>query len=360
MRGPVLFPTQLRTPKLNLKKLNGVVQRAMTDIVTIIKRSRTRNRLVWSSTFGDDDPMTLSWLTELLLRPPAGVAADIRLRQVVREVAKDVCRSRTRDHILSFRSRAEPGVRKRTEQPHCFLWLRLLHLAKAAAHLSTARRPGWRFAQGARHRLEEIRGRVVSTVGLFHRDRFPVRSGIHWFSHWRASSNWTRRRSATTPSHPGFARLAESQARNPYWRPVMPFLGDSQGMVLFPVSVEISNSLLRSYEILERARSVRPHRATLEALLRRYAQWLEARIERRLYGAREDRYAIGWHSEHVNPAWVDSPLGNQARCCSFSSITGSLLQRKIAAEGLSHAGLRLRELEKSDRINDYWEDGTFL
>ena len=151
-----------------------------------------------------------------------------------------------------------------------------------------------------------------------------------------------------------FRTLEESQARNPYWRPVMPFLGDSQGMVLFPVSVEISNSLLRSYEILERAK--RPtHRATLEALLRRYAQWLEARIERRPYGAREDRYAIGWHSEHVNqPGLIH--LWETSQVLLFLVHYWSLLQRKIAAEGLSHAGLRLRELEKSDRINDYWED----
>ena len=359
---PVLFPAQLRTPKLDFKKLRGVVEHAMADIVTILKKRRARSPhkpFVWSRTFGDDDPMTLSWLTELLLRPPAGFRQDAKFRRVVRDVAKNVCRQRTREEVLSFRSKENKDP-KRTENPHCFLWLRLLHLAKAAAQLSASnRRPAREPLKTLAIDPMDFEDELYRQLGYFTvtDSRFDPASlvfaleGVLQFDPQALSDN-------TIASW--FRTLEESQNRNPYWRPVTPFLGDSQGMVLFPVSVEISNSLLRTYEILERAK--RPtHRATLEALLRRYAQWLEARIERHPYvyrsksSVKEVRQGIGWHSEHVNqPGLIH--LWETSQVLLFLVHYWSLLQRKIAAEGLSHAGLRLREWDTIEPVDFFWKD----
>jgi hypothetical protein len=83
---------------------------------------------------------------------------------------------------------------------------------------------------------------------------------------------------------------------NAYWRPVMPFVGTDQGMVLFPVSVEVANSLLRSCEILDK-NDTPEHFSRFESRLQRYFDWLLARVER---GECDGKKFVGWHSEHVN------------------------------------------------------------
>jgi len=161
-----------------------------------------------------------------------------------------------------------------------------------------------------------------------------------------------------------FRALEQSQERNPYWRPVMPLVTNPQGTVLFPVSVEITNSLLRSFEILCNAQ--RPdHRSQLETLLRRYAQWLLARAERTPYTYIDDEKKeqhgdrLGWHSEHVNERGMVH-MWETSQVLLFLVHYATLLQRKVAADGLVHAGLRPREWRRINEAPNYWQNSEPL
>lgn len=339
---PVLFPAKIRGPKLSLNDLSDIVNRALADIIT--KVQRRRNPLVSSRTYGQNDPMTLTWFAELLLRNP-GPKRDSSVRDKTRRAAVEVCRRRP--GVLSFDSGGD-GPRH-AEIPHSFLRVRVRHLAKVAARLKHAdaeplKTPGIG--------LTTFEDELHRQMGYFTipDSRFDpavlvfALEGALQFDPYALSDS-------TVESF--FQTLEESQTRNPYWRPVTPFLADSQGMVLFPVSVEISNSLLRSYELLHDA--ARPtHFSQLESLLRRYVQWLLARAERIPY-VHDEHGAVGWHSEHVNePGTIH--MWETSQVLLFLVHYSSLLQRKIAAEGLTHAGLRPRDRDSIKPAEGYWND----
>lgn len=93
--------------------------------------------------------------------------------------------------------------------------------------------------------------------------------------------------------------MAAAQEREAYWRPTTPFLVESTGKALFPVSVEVATSLLRSCvryderEIYDTIGSKYAH------VFKRYWRWLNARKEDWPAEGEEPR-CVGWHSEHVN------------------------------------------------------------
>jgi adenylate kinase family enzyme len=346
---PVLFPSRVRVPRLSTYDLDSVVNRATSDVTKLFQRRR--RRLVSSKTYGIDDPLTLTWWAELLLRSTSNdIPKERRRRDRAHDVAREVCRRRT--GLLKFDPNDSPP--RHEEIPHAFLRLRLRHLAKVAARL---RRPDDQPLNTPQIELKTFEDELHRQLGYFSvpDSRFDpavlvfALEGALQFDPHALSDN-------TIESF--FQTIEESQKRNPYWRPVTPFLANSQGMVLFPVSVEISNSLLRTYEILTAAG--RPaHSSRLEGLLRRYAQWLLARAERSSYIERKvgqkpvPRQALGWHSEHVNePGTIH--MWETSQVLLFLVHYSSLLQRKIAAEGLLYAGLKPRHWKSIDRVPDYW------
>ncbi len=110
------------------------------------------------------------------------------------------------------------------------------------------------------------------------------------------------------------AVLTEAQRQNAYWRPVKPYLATAQGLVLFPVSVEVANSLLRACAIFDGTKLHDTYGSKAITLLRRYCRWIQARTVRfkRQVSTQPTAFhnpnapqqgeedIIGWHSEHVN------------------------------------------------------------
>ena len=99
--------------------------------------------------------------------------------------------------------------------------------------------------------------------------------------------------------------LTQAQTENAYWRPTRPFLSDERGMVLFPVSVEVANSLMRSCELFDEKRLYDTFVSASIGLFRRYSIWLRARTVRfhtkvKTNGSNTRTAFVGWHSEHVN------------------------------------------------------------
>ena len=118
---PILFPRKIRVPKLNLEGVSDVVRQAKRGIVRLLMKRASP--LVSSKTFGQNDPMTLTWLAELLLHCPTTDVKESDLRQCkarIRVAAAEVCRRGQR--VLSW-DLSQPGPRH-NEIPHSFLWVR--------------------------------------------------------------------------------------------------------------------------------------------------------------------------------------------------------------------------------------------
>ena len=98
--------------------------------------------------------------------------------------------------------------------------------------------------------------------------------------------------------------LTKAQHESAFWRPTKPFLAQDNGMSLFPISVEVANSILRSCEIYDEQKIYDTFGSQNIGLFGRYWQWLRARAVRfkvpRRPGETNDRTILGWHSEHVN------------------------------------------------------------
>jgi adenylate kinase family enzyme len=358
--APVLFPARIRTP-LKPKQIKEIVGLAAVAMDHLLDRVTWKEKiLVHSNTYGDNDPLTLSWLAELLLRPPAGSKPTLDIVPAVRRAAVDVCkRGQESISVLSY-SRDEDA--RPTENPHSFLWLRLVHLAKVASRLGQPGEPGeWR--QSALEipyiTLRTFEDELHRQLGTFTIPDSRFDPAVLVFA-LEGALQFDSQAVSDGTIESVFRILEETQKGNSYWRPLTPFLDNPKGMVLFPVSVEISNSLLRSYEILHEAKR-NTHFARLETLLRRYVEWLLARAERLPNGEPGDRQpgepaeVVGWHSEHVNKRGMVH-MWETSQVLLFLVHYWSLLQRKIAKEGLDAAGLRLKEWDEIDEVKYYWHD----
>jgi hypothetical protein len=133
--------------------------------------------------------------------------------------------------------------------------------------------------------------------------------------------------------------LAIEQERNPTLRPSRPIKADPAGSALFPVAVEIFNSLLRTGAIVGQQFGQAFVRAQLVKLSRRYYSWVRPRLVIGGVG-RDDVY--GWHSEHINDPRLVHPW-ETSQILLFLLGYRTLLDRHLAAESLHVAGLSVRE-----------------
>lgn len=340
-----IVPRKLGLNKEDREKLLNILRTAKR--VLIEKLSQSEQPIVQSGTYGNNDPLTLTWLAELAYRCNADeddvdLSALDRCKDGIIAAAKEVFK-RAPDSILSLNNATE---NPHYEIQHSFLKLRCLHLEKAAGYLSHSklkpsktkldrasldtavhRQLGYSVIPDSRFDPAEL---VFATEAVLQVDRYGLNQS-------------TIKRI--------FAILAKSQEDTPYWRPVTPFLSTKQGMVLFPVSVEIVNSLLRICGILDEH-----HRPTyfslIEPLLRRYADWIISRIER-FEG--ENGHVSGWISEHVNERGRIH-LWETSQVLLFLAHYAGMLQNKIAADGLVEAGLTLRDLQSLNPIQGFWDD----
>jgi SpoVK/Ycf46/Vps4 family AAA+-type ATPase len=92
--------------------------------------------------------------------------------------------------------------------------------------------------------------------------------------------------------------LTKAQEESAFWRPTKPFLAQDNGMSLFPISVEVANSILRSCELYDGKELYNTFGSRNIGLFRRYWQWLRARAVR--LKEADSATVVGWHSEHVN------------------------------------------------------------
>ena len=150
--------------------------------------------------------------------------------------------------------------------------------------------------------------------------------------------------------------LEQKQEAGPHWPPSKPIFATQQGTTMLPVSVEGAISLLRSLAF--KAHSVEYQRfgPKAVAMLRRFWQWLHARIVR--LGPNK----VGWHSEHVNEPKLLHIWGT-SQVVEFMLAYRELLQRHIAQTTLRLSRVEPRKprglraaLEWKEEAEPTWQD----
>jgi hypothetical protein len=135
-----------------------------------------------------------------------------------------------------------------------------------------------------------------------------------------------------------FAVIRDNQRKNPYWRPLRPFVSTPQGFGLLPVSVEIANSLLRVCDHLDREVSGKSYFSENRDLFKGYASWVRSRIVRSETPEPDRRPFVGWHSEHV----IDRQkihLWETSQVMLFLMNYAGMVQRHMARQALGSVSL---------------------
>ena len=144
--------------------------------------------------------------------------------------------------------------------------------------------------------------------------------------------------------------LGEKQNTSAYWRPNKPILASSQGAIFLPISVEGANSLMRSILKMDETRKYETFTAKALPLLLRFWHWLRARSVQFKIG---DVECIGWHSEHVNdPDLIH--IWDTSQVTEFMISLREMLERHIATQTL-----RLSRLDvKRSPSKETWKEIT--
>lgn len=136
-----------------------------------------------------------------------------------------------------------------------------------------------------------------------------------------------------------FSVLADKQNTSAHWRPVMPFLSQISGQIMLPLSVEGANSLLRAISILDQGKLHDVVAPNAIPMMRRFWRWLRAR---KVQFANQGTIFTGWHSEHINQPDVIH-LWDTSQVVEFLVGYRDLLQRHTARTTLVASGALIRE-----------------
>lgn len=141
--------------------------------------------------------------------------------------------------------------------------------------------------------------------------------------------------------------LELAQQTSAHWRPSKPFLRTEKGMVLFPVSVEAANSLLWSWQFLDQDERFHGRSERCIALFRRFWDWLAARRVAVPFKPNDSQKAFGWHSDHV--ADTESiQLWDTAQVVGFLLGYRRCLHQHIARTTLRLSRFDVRQPVKSE------------
>jgi ATPase family associated with various cellular activities (AAA) len=133
--------------------------------------------------------------------------------------------------------------------------------------------------------------------------------------------------------------LRANQETSAYWRPNRPFVANQKGQIILPLSVEGANSLLRATEILDKSKLHGTFAGEAVPMFRRFWQWLRARkIE---FNALTKR-CVGWHSEHINDPGIIH-LWDTSQVVEFLVAFRAMIQRHIARETLVLSQVKIAE-----------------
>ncbi len=284
------FPSPIADPKLRIE----IHETAWQATELLLNNIQARGPMTVSSTYGNNDPFTLSYLVEL-----DGVRATLG-KTSVQELL-------TRQLSPFIQERRESLFEKVCEPPTAIWEQSKLYklddthvvpnamIAMRVAQTLTTR-PKFGLGQSAidfRKYFENVLHQQLSYSSIPDSRFDPAELTFALEGLLVVQGNAVDRGLFTRVTDV----LRNAQENSAFWRPVKPFLATEKGMALFPVSVEVANSLIRSCEMFDKSALHNTVSSACVPLFHRYFQWLQARTVRITVGAKP---TVGWHSEHIN------------------------------------------------------------
>jgi hypothetical protein len=305
-------------------QFDKIIPQALQRIID--ESAKLTSSLTYSPTFGEDDPLTMAWLLDLLIAQPEkadaptgidGQTYGTRLKRIAEE---RITALKTPDEpILKFLDTKQDG----TAVPHSFPLLRIVQLYQQL------RDRGLQLQIDTSNARRSLQNRVH-----FHLSLSEIPNSSFDAAELAFSLEGALLLNPESPDLPtidrAFATLAERQQASPYWRPLRPIKVTSQGLILLPQSVEIANSLLRVCDLLDR-REYGTYFTNHVDLFKHYARWLEAR----LFRASDGRF-MGWESEHTHTL-NRVHLWQTSQAWVFIQHYSAMLQRHIGETSLRAA-----------------------
>jgi hypothetical protein len=282
----------------------------------------TPGRVV-SSSFGDDNPITLSHLSELsYLLKPEFVAKkneiDSSLKTAIAALEKLLSKDPATTEMLT------PGGPNRYYR-NAFVPLRSLRAAIVLLDTKTAKgSPKYRvFFESTLH--DQLSFSSIPDSRFDPAELIYCIEGLLLCAPESVDTSLFDR---------VLEVLAQAQNTSACWRPNKPFIASSTGAIMLPISVEGANSLMRSAAMMDKNRQYDTFTAKTLPLIQRFWHWLQAS------SVRFDE-CLGWHSEHVNAADLIH-IWDTSQVTEFMIAFREMLERHIAAESLRLSRLSVR------------------
>jgi hypothetical protein len=166
-----------------------------------------------------------------------------------------------------------------------------------------------------------------------------------------------------------FKVIKERQAVSLYWRPLKPFVTNDQGMALLPLSVEIATSLIRICRLLGK-RGGELFSRNYE-IFERYTEWLRTRVtvyqcntecsncKTKSFCSKNkpnnDKKFYGWCSEHIySPNVIHQWETSQVLVYLFNF--NDMLQKRIAHQSFEFANFSSKDCGKNKEAWTKWEE----
>ncbi|MEY9885573.1 AAA family ATPase [Bradyrhizobium sp. USDA 329] len=344
----VVAPEFPAVPLSDRENVQGIAERA-TSLLTDKIRKEDGSVSTWSTTYGRNDPVTLSFLADLnLVRGlPGDEAVWARVREYVLSRTSEfrsglfVQSQWFRDHTKFFSDLpiAEQGKRPEYDViANAIIPLRIVQAVRAVHDGKEQDVPSYReYFETTLH--DQLSFSSIPDSRFDPAELTFCLEGLLLAQRDAVDQTLFRRVVDV---------LAKAQQESAFWRPNKPFMATSKGFALFPVSVEVANSLLRSCEIYDGAQLHDTFGSASLGLFRRYWQWLRARTIRFRTTNGDD--LVGWHSEHINETG-SIHVWETSQVLEFLLAYHRLLQAHVARTTLilSRFSMRPTKVDKGNK-----------
>ncbi|HZM85953.1 MAG TPA: ATP-binding protein [Blastocatellia bacterium] len=332
--SPLVPATRASFRSRQTDRLVDLIKRALNTLQVHLQRDT--KFVITSATWGEDDPLTLTWLIQILSSLQG--SRDPKVTSWIgsfRDMA-DALIAIGRERIqAAVQNPARPVLAVRAPSQaleHTFPVLRLVQLYEALRRLSKA--PDVDLSGAGRYFTDRLHQQL--SLSAIPSANFDVAELV--FSLEGALLCGQDAPSIDTLSR-SFDVITERQAISPYWRPVRPLVVTPRGQIHLPLSVEIANSLLRICAFGDDELSSALFSKHL-GLFKRYVDWVKSRIVR----GEADTFATptsrksftGWPSEHTDSPRSIHPW-QTSQILLFFAHYSSLLQQHIADSALRAA-----------------------
>ncbi len=303
--------------------------------------NNNNNVICESNSFGNNDPLTLSWLVELFKENDEQDVFNVIKGKTI-EISKAIINNSFKNPhlpVLDFKNK-----NSRNPSNHIFPLLRVIYLYKTISNKgyydSKGKLDTSKLLVNLQNRINQqishytIKNSLFDTAELV----MSLEGMLLLDDKKRVDENLVKKI---------FEILEANQKNNLNWRPLKPFVTSPQGDVLLPLSIEVASSLLRICKLLERSNLYFFH--DYFDIFNKYSQWLLANVSQCEINGKIYK---GWRSEHVQEQDIIHPW-ETAQVLIYLMTFKSMIQECIAYKSLKKSGLACKEMSISKNDKEW-------